>query len=284
VPGSSWTSGAGHFDTVAASYEALRPELPEDVFTEIQAVARLTADSRVVEVGAGTGQATVRLASLGSSVVALEPGPALAQLAAQRFAAFPKVEVIQASFEDWEPGDRRFDVLVAANCWHWVDPAVRWRKAHDVLAPEGWLVILSHLVVREPGEPEVYAETADLHEAYAPGHPDWGHPPTAEEVMAAAEAPSNDIVELERTIGRAPDASSATALFEVPLLRWFREDQHFDAHGYVELMRTTSLYGGLEASVREGLLTAMEQRIRERMGDHATRRYLLLVRLARRSR
>jgi SAM-dependent methyltransferase len=198
--------------------------------------------------------------------------------------AFPKVEIIQASFEDWEPDDKGFDALMATNSWHWVDPAVRWRKAHEVLVPEGWLVIMGHIVVRKPGEPEVYAETADLHEAYAPGHPGWGHPPTAEEVVAAAEASSNDIVALERTIGGARDSSSAAGLFELPLLRWFGQEQHFDAHGYVELMRTTSLYGGLEVSVREGLLTAMEQRIRERLGDHATRHYLLLVRLARRCR
>jgi SAM-dependent methyltransferase len=269
---------------MAASYDALRPELPEEAFAEIQAVARLTAESRVVEVGAGTGQATLRLARLGASVVALEPGPALAQLAGRQLGAFPKVEVLQASFEDWEPGDRRFNALVASNSWHWVDPGVRWRKAHRVLVPEGWLVIMGLIVVREHGEPEVYAETADLHEAYVPRHPGWGHPPTAEEVVAAAQASSHDIVELERSIGRVPDPSSATGLFEVPLLRWFRQEQHFDAHGYVELMRTTSLYGGLEVSVREGLLAAMEQRIRQRMGDRATRHYLLLVRLARRGR
>jgi SAM-dependent methyltransferase len=284
VPGSSRTAGAGHFDTVAASYDALRPELPEYVFADVQAVAGLTADSSVVEVGAGSGQATLALASLGASVVALEPGRALAQLAGQRLGAFPNVEVIQASFEDWEPGDRGFNALVATNSWHWIDPGLRWRKAHDVLVPEGWLVIMGYIVVREPAEPEVYAETADIHEAYASGHPGWGHPPTAEEVVVAAEASSGDIVELERTISRARDYSSATGLFQVPLLRWFRQEQHFDAHGYVELMRTTSLYGGLEVSVREGLLMAMEQRIRERMGDHATRHYLLSVRLARRRR
>jgi len=27
------------------------------------------------------------------------------------------------------------------------------------------------------GEPEVYAETADLHQRLSPGNPDWGHPP-----------------------------------------------------------------------------------------------------------
>ncbi|SDG08156.1 hypothetical protein SAMN05216260_11467 [Streptomyces griseoaurantiacus] len=34
------------------------------------------------------------------------------------------------------------------------------------------------LVVRRTGEPEVYAETADLHERFCRGNPDWGRPPT----------------------------------------------------------------------------------------------------------
>jgi hypothetical protein len=108
---------------------------------------------------------------------------------------FPNVEVIQASFEDWEPGDRRFNALVAANCWHWVAPAVCWRKAHDVLDQEGWLVIMSHIVVREPGEPEVYAETADLHEAYAPGY----------EALSPLGAPWPGGVG-ERAVSQGPDA------------------------------------------------------------------------------
>ncbi len=58
--------------------------------------------------------------------------------------------------------------------------------------------------------------------------------------------------------------------------------QHFDAAGYVELMRTTSLYGTLEPHVREPLLEAIGQHIRDHMGDRATRRYLIPVRLARR--
>jgi hypothetical protein len=83
-------------------------------------------------------------------------------------------------------------------------------------------------------------------------------------------------------IGRALDPCSTDELFDTPLLCWYRQEQHFDAHGYVELMRTTSLYGSLDETIREPLLTAMEQRIRERMHDHAVRNYLISVRLARR--
>jgi hypothetical protein len=46
------------------------------------------------------------------------------------------------------------------------------------------MAILGNVVVRRPGEPEVYAETADLHERFSPGSPYGGHPPLEDEVGA----------------------------------------------------------------------------------------------------
>lgn len=124
----SWTDGGAYFDSVADLYDARRPEFPPEVFAELAPHTRLTASSTVLEVGAGTGQATVRLAELGVSVVALEPGAALAERAARRLAAFDNIELVQSTFEDWDPHGRRFDVVLAASCWHWLDPQRRWRK------------------------------------------------------------------------------------------------------------------------------------------------------------
>jgi hypothetical protein len=44
------------------------------------------------------------------------------------------------------------------------------------------MALLGNVVVRPLGEPEVYAETADLHERFSPGNSDWGHPPIEDEV------------------------------------------------------------------------------------------------------
>lgn len=137
-------------------------------------------------------------------------------------------------------------------------------------------------MIREPGTPEVYAETADLHEAHYCGHPGWGHPQSADEVIADAMDAATSIADVERVIGRAPDPCCTDDLFDPPLLLWHRQEQHFDARGYVELMRTMSLYGTLDPTVREPLLSAMERRIRDRMGNQAVRNYLISTRLARR--
>ncbi len=182
------------FDEVPELYDRVRPAYPADLFADLVAITGIDERSAVLEVGCGTGQATRSLAALGSSVTAIDLGAGMAALARRRLAAFPNVEIETSSFEEWDDHGRRFDVLVAASAWHWVDPSIGWRRAHDVLRPGGWMALLGHVVVRRPGEPEAYAETADLHERLSPGNPDWGHPPLEDEVRATDEGwgPPND--------------------------------------------------------------------------------------------
>jgi 16S rRNA A1518/A1519 N6-dimethyltransferase RsmA/KsgA/DIM1 with predicted DNA glycosylase/AP lyase activity len=47
----------------------------------------------VLEIGCGTGQATVPLAERGSRIVAVELGPAMAAVARRNLARFPAVQV-----------------------------------------------------------------------------------------------------------------------------------------------------------------------------------------------
>jgi SAM-dependent methyltransferase len=256
------------FNEVPELFDRARPSYPDELFVDLVAITGLDHQSVVLEVGCGTGQATRSLARLGCSVTAVEPGAELAALARQNLEAFDKVEVETTTFEEWGDQGRRFDAVVAASSWHWVDPTIGWRKAHEILRPGGFLVLLGHVTVRRPGEPEVYAETADLHESYAPGNPGWGHPPLEEEVRATSEG-----------WGLVGDPGG---LFGPTTVRWYPTVQWFDGEGFSNLLRTTSLYRKLAPEVREALLDSIAERIRTRMGDRAPRRYLSVLRVGRR--
>jgi SAM-dependent methyltransferase len=257
------------FDEVPEIYDRVRPGYPDALFADLCAVTGLDERSSVLEVGCGTGQATRSLAALGCAVTAVEPGPAMAALARRRIASFGNVDIETAAFEEWDDRGRRFDVLAAASSWHWVDPSIGWRRAYDVLHPGGWMALLGHVVVRRPGEPEVYAETADLHERFCPGNPGWGHPPLEGDVRATDEG-----------WGLVDDPG---ALFGPTIVRWYPTVQWFDGAGFADLLRSTSLYRSLHRDVREPLLDAIAERIRTRMGDRVPRRYLSVLRVGRRA-
>jgi hypothetical protein len=55
------------------------------------------------------------------------------------------------------------------------------------------------------------------------------------------------------------------------------------AEGLADLLRSTSMYRGLDGDVRERLLDAIAERIRTRMGDQASRRYQSVVRVGQRA-
>jgi SAM-dependent methyltransferase len=256
------------FNDVPELYDRVRPRYPDELFADLLTITGIDENGSVLEVGCGTGQATRSLAGLGCSVTAVEPGAEMAALARQRIATFGNVDVETSTFEEWDDRGRRFDVLAAASAWHWVDPSTGWQRAHDVLRPGGWMALLGHVVVRHPGEPEVYAETADLHERFSPGNPGWGHPPLQDDVRATDEG-----------WGQVEDPGG---LFGPPIVRWYPTVQWFDGNGFADLQRSTSLYRRLDRDVREPLLDAIAERIRTRMDDRASRRYLSVLRVGQR--
>lgn len=252
------------FDEVPALYDRVRPGYPDELFADLAAITGIADGSPVLEVGCGTGQATRSLLALGCAVTAIEPGTGMAALARRRLA-----DVETSTFEDWDDRGRRFDALVAASSWHWVDPAVGWRRAHAVLRPDGWIALLGNVVVRRPGEPEMYAETADLHERADPGNPRWSSPQLEKDVRAT-----------DTGWGEVEDPGHR---FGPPIVRWYPSVQRFDGAGLADHLRSLSLYRALADDVREPLLDAVAERIRTRMDDRVTRRYLSVLRVGRRA-
>jgi SAM-dependent methyltransferase len=253
------------FNEVPELYDRIRPTYPDELFADLVAITGIGQGSKVLEVGCGTGQATRALAELGCSIVAVEPGAGLAELARHRLTDFPHVQVEAATFEEWADRGRRFDLLVAASSWHWVDPRIGWARAHKLLRRPGWMALISHVVVRRPGEPEVYAETADLHQQFSPGNPAWGHPPLEVDIRATE-------------VGWG-QVESPGDLFGPTIMRWYPTVQWLDGEGFADLLRSTSIYRTLNPDVRDPLLDAIAERVRTQMGDRVPRRYLSVLRV-----
>ncbi|MFD7919907.1 class I SAM-dependent methyltransferase [Streptomyces sp. NPDC059740] len=128
---------AESFGADAERYDQARPPYPDDL------VARVVAGSPgpdVLDVGCGTGIAARQFQAAGCSVLGVEPDARMAGFAQAR-----GLQVEVATFEAWESAGRAFDALIAAQSWHWVDPAAGAAKAARVLRPDGRLAIFGHV-------------------------------------------------------------------------------------------------------------------------------------------
>lgn len=128
------------FDEVAELYDAVRPTYPVEMVEAVRSVLQ-EMPGRILEIGCGTGQATLPFARLGYPITALEPGPNLAALAAKNLAAYPQVDIQTTTFEEWPAAANQYDLVLSATAFHWVSPDVRYTKSAQALAAKGWLAV-----------------------------------------------------------------------------------------------------------------------------------------------
>jgi SAM-dependent methyltransferase len=130
------------FDEVAVLYNESRPRYPAELITTLVDLADLKSNAKLLEIGAGTGQATKPLAELGFDITAVELGFSLAEVARHELAAYSNVQVVNDSFEYIDLPPESFDLVYAATAFHWIEAQVKFTKPHDLLKPNGYLAII----------------------------------------------------------------------------------------------------------------------------------------------
>lgn len=156
------------FGEVAELYDRHRPDYPGAVFDRMVEFGGLSAGDPVLEVGCGTGKATVPLAARGLLVTALEPSPQMARVAVRRTAAMGGVTVVVGSFEEWPLPWSPFRLLTSAQAWHWVDPEVRFTKACRALGARGCLALLWNTPSPADSSEELARAIEDVYRRVAP--------------------------------------------------------------------------------------------------------------------
>jgi ubiquinone/menaquinone biosynthesis C-methylase UbiE len=130
------------FEDYALDYEQYRPGYPRVIVNEIVSLSNLKSSSRVLEVGCGTGKATVQFACRGYMMDCVDPGERLVSFAKRNCQSFKNVAFQIGRFEDVQLEENRYDLVISAHAFHWVEPSVRLCKAVRVLSPNGSLALL----------------------------------------------------------------------------------------------------------------------------------------------
>lgn len=248
------------FTEDAERYDRARPGYPPPLFADLAALTGAGPGGRVLEIGPGTGQATLPLARLGCEVVAVELGAELADLARQRLAGEPLVRVHTADFETWPLPADPFDVVFCATAFHWIDPAVRLVKAAAALRPGGALatVLTEHVA---GGTGEFFAAAQECYERFDPTVP-----------PGLRLIPAEDV---------PPDAAelAASGTFGNTVFRRYLTDIDYSTGEYLDVLMSYSGHRAMPEPARTGLLTCIGALIDGRFGGRITKRYLRELRV-----
>jgi SAM-dependent methyltransferase len=245
------------FEQVPELYDRARPTYPAELFDDLQALAGLGAGDRILELGPGTGQATLPLAQRGLRVVGVELGEGLAAVARRKLADHADVEIVTVPFERWQTADR-FDAAVAFTAFHWIDPEVRYEKTARLLRAGGSLAVVETKHVLPEGGDRFWEDVQADYDAVAP-HPDNRPPPRPDEVPDLSE-------EIEAS-GRFRNVAVRRYLWGAP----------YKADEYIAVLETYSGHRSMPDDQRHELY----RRIRERIGERTvTKSYLFTLNLA----
>lgn len=254
------------FDSAADLYQQARPDYPEALYDTLVEAAGLRAGDRLLGIGCATGKATVPLARRGFRITCIELGSALAAAAQRNLADFPDVEVIESSFETWNPRPgEKFDLVFAATAWHWLDPATRYQRAWKLLRAGGHLAFWTAThVFPENGDPFFY----ELQEVY--DEIGEGLPPDA--TRWRPEELPDDRDEIERS-----------GLFETILVRRFDWRISYDADAYLRLLDTFSGHIAMNTWQRDRLYGEIRRRLGRRSDGRLDRHWGAVLHVARRA-
>jgi SAM-dependent methyltransferase len=227
------------FGGVADLYDEARPSYPQALVDDVIAFA---PPERILEVGAGTGKATVLFAAKGLGVLGIEPSPEMAALARRNCAAYPAVRIEETDFERWSAEPAAFGLVFSAQAWHWVEPEVGYAKARSALRAHGALAVFGNYPSWD--ECEIRDELAEAYRraAYtaAPGDPVYPASGTVDEEpeRQAEMAAADGFVELE--------------------YRSYRWSIDYPTSAYLRLMRTHSTHILLAEHTRRALFAEIE--------------------------
>jgi SAM-dependent methyltransferase len=224
-------TGATAFDGAERAYERARPTYAIEAILTALLLAGCGDLGDVADLGAGTGKLTRVLQPHATTLVAIEPSPAMRR-AFQL--ALPEVEVLDGRAEAIPLADASLDLVSVGEAFHWFRPEPAIAEIGRVLRPGGALVVASNewRTDAAPWLRQVFARERAGHRVHRPGR-DWRR------VLEGCE------------------------LFEGYCESAKPHEQELTHTAFVDLVRSMSHVNALPAEARDAFLTSLRELVDE---------------------
>lgn len=130
------------FNTDEEKYDKYRPLYPSELYADILDYCGKKPRS-AIEIGIGTGQATLPFLENGIPVTAVELGDRLSAFAAKKYGNYRGFRIITGDFMtvSTEADLARAELIYCATAFHWLPNPERYRCIKELLAPNGTLAL-----------------------------------------------------------------------------------------------------------------------------------------------
>lgn len=244
--GLNWT-----FDTVADTYEKLRPGYVDELYKTIFEYKPINNLSRVVEIGIGGGQATLLMLKTGCNLLAVDYGENFCEICREKFKEYPNFSAISGKFEDIDLGGE-YDLIYSASAFHWIPEEIGYKKVYEMLKAGGVFARFANHPFRDKGKPELSAEMDRIYADYYYKY----HNKEQEPLVEYSEEQAENRALIAEKYG-----------FKDIQCKLFCCTRTFSAKEYKMLLGTYSDHIAIEETIRKEFFSKIEEAINRHGGE-----------------
>lgn len=214
------------FNEVAAEYDKWRPTYVPQLYTDIMDFSSINETSHVLEIGIGTGQATLPILKTNCHLTAVELGDELAAYSRKKFENYKNFEVKNMAFEDYECPDNSLDMIYSASSFHWIPEETGYPKVYRLLKSGGTFAHFANHPNKDKENESLHVAIQKVYSKYMPY--------TGE----MTEHNEEKCIEIS-------DAIKKYGFIDVNFKLYYRT-RTFDAESYISLISTYSDHRAME--------------------------------------
>ena len=242
----NWT-----FDTVAATYEKLRPGYVDELYRIIFDYTPINNASRVVEIGIGGGQATLPFLKTGCELIAIDYGENFCEICREKFKEYPGFTAVSGRFEDVDLGGK-YDLIYSASAFHWIPEEIGYKKVYDMLKSGGVFARFANHPFRDKEKAVLSAEMDRIYADYYYKY----HNKEPKSPVEYTEKQAHDRAIIAEKYG-----------FTDIQYKLFYRTRTFTAKEYIMLLGTYSDHIAIEESIRTEFFSKIEEAINRHGGE-----------------
>lgn len=124
------------------NYVKYRPGYPKEIISFLKKSVGLNADSKIADVGSGTGKLTQLFLDSEYAVTGIEPNQEMRLAAEVLFENQPLFKSVNGTAEATSLEEASYSHIIAGQAFHWFNPTLAKKEFQRILAPDGWVVLI----------------------------------------------------------------------------------------------------------------------------------------------
>ncbi|SEH42655.1 Methyltransferase domain-containing protein [Ruminococcus flavefaciens] len=235
------------FDSVSSAYDKMRPGYVGELYQKIFGYVHIDKNSRAVEVGSGSGQATKPVLDTGCDLTAVEYGENLSELLRENFKGYPNLTVMTGKFEDMTFSENTYDLVFSATAFHWIPEETGYRKVFSMLRQGGAFARFANHPCISKKDNALAQAIEDVYDKYYYSYyPEKKRGTAAEYTAEQSEKTAN--------------ISGKYGFTDIQFHLFYRE-RVFTADEYIQLLGTYSDHIAIEKGVREEFFSSIKEAV-----------------------